>query len=141
MRYQRKTKPAIWQQAFPGQVQQKPEAKPRRICSVSKRNAPDRARYAREAREYVADRKKWGITCVVVDTIPELFGGFRYGHPISNKLTEVHHQRGRTGALLMDKRYWQACSKAGHRWIHEHPGEAQKHGWIAQLGEWGKQEL
>lgn len=51
---------------------------------------------------------------------------------------EVHHLRGRTGSLLLDKRYWLAVSRAGHLWIHAHPEMARRYGWLCERGDWGK---
>ena len=52
--------------------------------------------------------------------------------------SEVHHKRGRLGPLLVDKRYWLAVSAQGHRWIHEHPEEARRRGWLAKPGQWNR---
>ena len=42
------------------------------------------------------------------------------GQPAS----EIHHRRGRVGALFLDERYWSAVCAPCHRWITEHPREA-----------------
>lgn len=44
--------------------------------------------------------------------------------------TEIHHTDGREGRLLLDESKWLAVSRAGHDWIHNHPNEARKHGWL-----------
>lgn len=42
--------------------------------------------------------------------------------PITGKkTTEIHHKKGRIGALLLDTRYWLAVSREGHRMIEENP--------------------
>jgi hypothetical protein len=71
-----------------------------------------------------------------VAAVPELRDGFRYGWPVSPKLNEVHHVRGRLGPLLTDRRWWMAVSKAGHRWLHQNPAEARKRGWLCEAGLW-----
>jgi hypothetical protein len=54
------------------------------------------------------------------------------------RATEVHHIRGRTGPLLTDKRGFLAVSFEGHRWIDNNRQQAQKNGWLATKGEWGR---
>jgi hypothetical protein len=112
----------------------------RRIAPVSKSRRSVLAEYRREARLFVAAAVALGETCPVVDGVPELRDGFKYGWPVSNKLVEVHHVRGRSGALLMDKTWWMAISKQGHRWVHQHPRQAAERGWLAGMGEWNRQE-
>jgi hypothetical protein len=53
--------------------------------------------------------------------------------------TEVHHKRGRSGALLLYTPHWLAVSADGHRWIHRNPEAAREAGWLAAVGEWGRQ--
>lgn len=57
---------------------------------------------------------------------------------IQRPATMMHHVRGRLGVLLADERYLMAVSFEGHCWIHDHPDEARKRGWLAQPGEWNK---
>lgn len=53
------------------------------------------------------------------------------------KATEVHHIRGRNGALLCDTRFF-ASSCRGHRlWPHENPVEARAAGLLASAVDWG----
>lgn len=52
--------------------------------------------------------------------------------------TEVHHTRGRIGALLLDERFWKAVSSEGHNWIHAHPNEARKLGLLCEVGQWNR---
>lgn len=113
------------------------KVKPKRfIRPASKRKQSTNAEYRREARQVVISLSLLGVTCPVVDSIPELRDGKMYGHKISNKLNEIHHTRGRLGSLLTDKRYWLAVSKQGHRWIHSNITEARKRGWICEKGKW-----
>lgn len=44
--------------------------------------------------------------------------------------TEIHHKAGRSGANYLDESTWMACSSEGHRWITDHPKEAEARGWI-----------
>jgi hypothetical protein len=113
--------------------------KPRqRVRHTSKRRQATTAEYRREARAFVAAARARGDVCPAVVTVPELRLGWRYGHPISARLNEVHHLRGRANSLLLDKRYWLAVSKIGHRWIHEHMDEARERGWLCAKGDWGR---
>lgn len=38
--------------------------------------------------------------------------------------TEVHHRKGRVGALLLDQSHWSALCRDHHAWVTEHPAEA-----------------
>lgn len=92
--------------------------------------------YAARAKEFIHECVRRGETCPVVNAIDELRQGSKYGHPISSRLNEVHHKRGRRGDLLCDERFWMPVSKQGHRWIHEHPAEARRRGWLCEVGQW-----
>ena len=84
------------------------------------------------ARSFVETQRALGAWCPVSvrGLIPEGVLG----------VTEVHHVRGRLGALLLDDRHWMAVSRQGHQWIHDHPARARELGWLAQPGEWGRTE-
>ncbi len=43
---------------------------------------------------------------------------------------DVHHVRGRIGAMLLDERYWMAVSRKAHDLIHENPNKARAKGWL-----------
>lgn len=49
---------------------------------------------------------------------------------------DIHHTRGRVGALLTDTRYFLAACRPCHSWIGEHPAEAREKGWLCQPGLW-----
>lgn len=49
---------------------------------------------------------------------------------------EVHHIRGRTGTLLIDRRWFLGICKDCHKFIHEHVKTAKAEGFIAGFGEW-----
>ena len=42
------------------------------------------------------------------------------------RANQNHHQRGRLGPLLMDKRFWIPVSGKGHRWINANPQLARE---------------
>lgn len=107
----------------------------RRIAPVSKSRRSVLAEYRREARLFVAAAVALGCTCPIVDGVQAL-----RERRADNRLTEVHHVRGRSGGLLLDRRWWLAVSAAGHDWVHTHPAEAAERGWLAGMGEWLKSD-
>ena len=42
--------------------------------------------------------------------------------------TEIHHRRGRVGALLLDEAHWSGLCNDHHRWTTEHPAIAYEMG-------------
>lgn len=52
--------------------------------------------------------------------------------------TQVHHSRGRAGALLLDERWWIPVSMTGHQMIQNNPDLARKLGLLCELGCWNK---
>ena len=92
-----------------------------RIKPVSDKRRKELALYYRLRREYL----KMHTVCVVT-------GG---------RATQVHHTRGKVGALLCDVRFWRPVSMDGHEWIMRHPQEAREHGWICPLGQWNTRVL
>jgi hypothetical protein len=91
------------------------------------------------AKDFIACHPAWA-ECPVASTIPELRDGHKYGHRINRRITEVHHRFGRRGKLLLERRWFLGVSRLGHRWIHMHPEEAQKRGWIGPPGTWNDYE-
>lgn len=93
------------------------------------RKTPQRAtldsRYAR--RKAVWTRLPENRYCIVAEAI----GAKR------TLATDVHHQRGKVGPLYLDERFWLPVSRAGHRWIHDHPRESRALGLIG--GPWNHQ--
>lgn len=120
-------------------VNQLPKFKPR-IRRVSKKRQVTGKVYREKAQAFIAAAIARGETCPVVAKIPELRNGVKYGHPVCNRLNEIHHTRGRAGSLLLDERFWLPLSKQGHRWVHENMNEARKHGWLCELGKWNVPE-
>lgn len=50
--------------------------------------------------------------------------------PITKQTTtDVHHKKGRLGDLYLDKRYWVALSREGHKYVEEHPEWAKENGY------------
>ncbi len=54
-------------------------------------------------------------------------------------ILDVHHVRGRAGALLCNQQYWKLVCSCCHRWIHDNPEQARSGGWLAQPGDWGRE--
>lgn len=50
--------------------------------------------------------------------------------PCGNSSTEIHHMNGRNGDRLIDVEYFMAICRNCHTWIHEHPKEARKKGYL-----------
>lgn len=124
----------------------KPYARqPRVKTAAQKTAASEKALYRQEARAYVAAAVARGERCPVVAAVPELRDGRKYGWPISDRLVEVHHKRGRgrggRGPLLRDQRHWMPISKQGHRWVHSNIAKARGRGWVCAVGEWNKPDL
>jgi len=120
---------------------EKPSSKPPRgsVGPLNRQLSP-KEQYRRDAKAFVREERKAGKVCPVVTAIPELRNGRRYGHPISAKITEVHHKAGRAGGLLLAKKYWLGVSRAGHRYIHSNPEIARNHGWLVERGLWNNTE-
>ena len=50
--------------------------------------------------------------------------------PITGKpTTDVHHMKGRIGDLLLNKKYWIALSREGHKYVEENPEWAKENGY------------
>lgn len=49
---------------------------------------------------------------------------------------DVHHTRGRAGALLLDWRHWRALRRECHDWVAAHPVEARRRGLLCEPGLW-----
>lgn len=77
-----------------------------------RRRSPKRAK---QEREYKKLRDKWieGKEC-------ERCGG---------EATEVHHAKGRLGALLTDTEHFVALCRACHSWVESHPAESKRLGY------------
>ena len=51
--------------------------------------------------------------------------------------TEVHHKRGRVGALLTDTRFFiPTCYQCGRNWIHNNPTRARQLNLLSSAVEW-----
>lgn len=118
MKRNRKTKPAIWMEAFPKQRE-------KRISSANEKTA-----YRREAVEFVRQANERKESCPVILKLQQ----------IAEPVECVHHIRGRgrggRGPLLRDQRYWMAVSRRGHDWIHRNIEAARAEGWICEKGLW-----
>ena len=119
----------------------------RRVRPVSKRRQNTGAEYRRKAEAFTLAEREAGKTCPVVaafDTLPKEAQAVLTvpwtGNRRSDRITEVHHKRGRAGALLLDERWWLGVSKFGHRAIHMFPRLARERGWLCAVGEWNKTE-
>lgn len=85
--------------------------KPKKVYQLAYRTK----KRSKQERQYNAEVKEYlrGKMCAV---FPE------------RKATEVHHMKGRTGGLLLDKRYWLPVSRDGHQKIENNPQWALEQG-------------
>jgi len=86
---------------------------------------PVSRRRARELREYYSQREKFlarpeNFWCPVAWQV--------WGMKI--RTVEIHHKRGRIGAMLNNERYWLAVSQEGHAHIHAYPSQSRARGWM-----------
>lgn len=44
--------------------------------------------------------------------------------------TDIHHKAGRTGPNYLNEATWLAVCRDEHAWIHAHPSEARRRGWL-----------
>jgi hypothetical protein len=52
------------------------------------------------------------------------------------KSGDVHHTRGRIGALLLMRQFWRAVCRKHHDWIAENPRAARELSMLCNEGEW-----
>ena len=51
--------------------------------------------------------------------------------PVTGGLaTEIHHINGRENERLLNRKYWLAVSRDGHKYIHDNPSESRVNGWL-----------
>jgi hypothetical protein len=139
--YRPKTKKANWTLAFPEPASAAALAPlhPKKRALPTNGSRARRA-YRTGAREFADELRRAGRTCPVVAAVPELRAGFKYGHPVSSKITEVHHVYGRVGRLLNWKPGWLGVSKEGHRWVHANPEQARSLGFLGPVGTYNDYE-
>lgn len=140
--YKKKSRPAPWLGAFPSQRQAPSQSlikgSPRRrkpVPKVSRRRQRTSALAAAVAREVVSEAQ--GRPCPAVAAVPELREGMAYGWPISYRVTDAHHMRGRAGSLLADKRGLVGLSRLGHRWVEANKDKARELWLLCPRGLWG----
>lgn len=110
---------ALWTMAFPNQVKGAKREPRTRVKPMSDKRRDAAKIYARERVVFLRGRK-----CAV---FPKLAA------------TDVHHIRGRAGALFLAQEFWLPVSRKGHRWIEDNMDAARAQGFLCAKGEWGKQ--
>ena len=73
---------------------------------------------AKELRQYTSLRKNY-LTFEAVCEVCK-----------SSSSTDIHHRAGRNGKFLNDCSLWLAVCRTCHDWIHRHPAEARKQGYL-----------
>ena len=51
--------------------------------------------------------------------------------------TDCHHQRGRSGSLISDQRFFKALCRTHHDLCRDRPNEARELGILCEKGKWG----
>jgi len=118
VKYQKKTKPALWTMALATKIKTR-IVKPIRYRSKSM--TAKMVEYNKQKKRFLA-RPENRFCC-------------RFPNQIA---TEIHHKFGRAGSLLLDERGWLPASEKGHRWIHNNPDKARDRGLLAPIGGWNK---
>ena len=77
----------------------------------------------------VSDKRKLEVIIYKSERIKFLMLPENKVCPITKQpTTDVHHSKGRIGTLYLDKRYWIALSREGHKYVEEHPEWARENG-------------
>ena len=143
MKYQRKTKPALWLSVKGA----KPIRKDERV-RVKKTSDRDRVRriYNKRVKEWLKGKL---CECCLKQAyrLEEMLVGKENvsavtvlcGHEIRNG-SQVHHKHGRgwSGNLTLVESLWIPVCAECHMWIHRHPSAARKLGLYAPEGEWNE---
>ena len=116
----RKWGKALWT-TLPG-AKTEETRKPKRLRQVSDRQRKRLNRYASLKAEWLRVFHSDGICDC---------GCFKKGERL-----DVHHARGRAGALLLDWRHWRALRRECHDWVAAHPVEARRRGLLCEPGLW-----
>ena len=131
MKYQRKTKPALWLSVKGA----KPIRKDERV-KVKKTSDRDRVRriYNKQVREWLENPENY--SCRGCAQRGKDDGNC---HRISRS-EHCHHKHGRGwgGELILVKHLWIPVCAECHMWIHRHPSAARKLGLYAPEGEWNE---
>lgn len=125
MKYEKKTKPALWLAA----AKLKPrQPKPRRIASATPQMQARRRKYLKLSRAWLAEPEQQ--FCMVSLIVPEV--------PVQ-RASQCHHRRGRLltkqGDLLLLESEWCQVSMAGHLWIENNKSLARELNLLAPVGE------
>lgn len=55
------------------------------------------------------------------------------------KASDIHHKRGKLGALLTRTEHFVSVCRDCHHWIHDHPKESRELGLLCEKGQWNSQ--
>jgi hypothetical protein len=148
MKYEKKTKPALWttlpaarkrlEAAAASRSSAKATLLAARRGKVAAKATKRRLERSRQPRKRIAPRSAAmvGKMAVYGRLKGEFLAVHRHCAGCYGVGTEVHHTRGRAGTLLLDTRYWLAMCPACHRWVHENINEARQRNLIAAPGDW-----
>ena len=116
---------AFGNKKFPGRVcvQCQIERQPRTASAPARSTKPIRPRSktkAREASRYAQE------AAAFLKQYPHCAACAPPRAEVPTPATEIHHQRGRLGALLRDQRYWLPVCRECHKFIHDHPALSRR---------------
>ncbi len=105
----------------------------KRIPKVSKRRASRLGEYRKKREAFLSANpycQIWMRRMGLTEKDAVLWGGQYFHRPTMTiywapRSQEIHHVRGRIGAMLLDERYWLAASRSEHDWCHSHPSQAR----------------
>lgn len=102
-----------------------------RIKSVSTRRAAELRVYAKKRKAFLTEHPFCQV-CLENSKISHAYLKRFYclTIPAVPRSVDIHHKAGRTGWRLNDESQWMAVSRKAHEWIHQHPSEARKRGWL-----------
>ena len=89
---------------------EKPKVAPKPIRSISKKRSKENSKYLKDRIDFL--NKPENKICPVT----------------GESTTEIHHQKGRIGKLLLDQNFWLAVSRKGHQEIESNPEWAKEKG-------------
>lgn len=152
--YKPKTKPALWTQlpkrgktlceVFAKEARDAERAKAKAAAKLAKHFAKAKPPRKRVSRTSDAQRVRNAAYKPVAAAYKEnnplchCCGPFFYWP--ARATTDVHHSRGKLGALLCDTRFFFAVCRECHNWIGDHPDWARAIGLLCEPGDWNRSE-
>ena len=152
--YKPKTKPALWKQlrptgktlceVFAKEARDAERAKAKAAAKLAKAAAKAKTPRQRVSRTSDAQRVRNSAYKPVAEAYklanPKCHCcGSIFARP-ARATSDVHHSRGKLGALLTDTRFFIAACRECHNWIGDHPDRARSAGLLCNVGSWNRSE-